>query len=93
VCVGVLRCPRYALRVLVSKYFVRAACFAFMCDVPALVKVTGSVSQRGNSNALTTAQQDAAPDRLQLRSLRSCLASVSALPAAGELGRCAVARG
>ena len=35
----------------------------------------------------TTTQQGAAPDRLQLRSLRSCLASVSALPAAGELGR------
>ena len=32
-----------------------------------------------------TAEQGAAPDRLQLRSLRSCLASVSALPAAGEL--------
>ncbi len=33
------------------------------------------------------AQQGAAPDRLQLRSLRSFLAAVSALPAAGELGR------
>ena len=47
----------------------------------------------GNSNAPTAAQQGAAPDRLQLRSLCSCLASVSALPAAGELGRWAVARG
>ncbi len=34
-------------------------------------------------------QQGAAPDRLQLRSLRSFLASVSTLSAAGELGRCA----
>jgi hypothetical protein len=32
-------------------------------------------------------QQGAAPDRLQLRSLRSFLASVSALSTAGELGR------
>ena len=40
----------------------------------------------------TAAEQGAAPDRLQLRSLRSCLASVSTLSAAGELGRCAVAR-
>lgn len=31
------------------------------------------------------AQQGAAPDRLQLRSLRSFLTSLSALPAAGEL--------
>ena len=38
---------------------------------------------------ITARQQGAAPDRLQLRSLRSCLAAVSALPAAGELGRSA----
>ncbi len=43
-------------------------------------------------NQLTAAEQGAAPDRRQLRSLRSFLASVSALPAAGELSRCAVAR-
>ncbi len=42
---------------------------------------------------ITARQQGAAPDRLQLRSLRSCLAAVSALPAAGELGRSAAARG
>ena len=43
--------------------------------------------------APTAAEQGAAPDRLQLRSLRSFLAPVSALPAAGDLGRSAVARG
>ena len=42
---------------------------------------------------MTATQQGAAPDRLQLRSLRSFLAAVSALPAAGELGRSAAARG
>jgi hypothetical protein len=42
---------------------------------------------------MTTAQQGAAPDRLQLRSLRSFLAAVSALPAAGELGRSVAAPG
>jgi len=47
----------------------------------------------GGSNVPTAPQQGAAPDRLQLRSLRSFLASVSALPAAGELSRCAAARG
>ncbi|MBW4541368.1 MAG: hypothetical protein KME43_19845 [Myxacorys chilensis ATA2-1-KO14] len=36
---------------------------------------------------ITAAEQGAAPDRLQLRSLRSFLPSLSALPAAGELGR------
>jgi hypothetical protein len=46
-----------------------------------------------NRNVTTAAEQGAAPDRLQLRSLRSCLASVSSLPAAGELGRSAAARG
>ena len=39
----------------------------------------------GNCNASTAAQQSAAPDRLQLRSLRSFLTSLSALPVAGEL--------
>ncbi len=47
----------------------------------------------GGQNVLTAAQQGAAPDRLQLRSLRSFLASVSALPAAGELNRCVAAPG
>ncbi len=51
------------------------------------------ICQNCRHNHITTAQQGAAPDRLQLRSLRSCLAPVSALPAAGELGRCAAARG
>ena len=37
------------------------------------------------------AQQGAAPDRLQLRSFRSFLTSLSALSAAGELVRCAAA--
>ena len=44
-------------------------------------------SKQCNCNAPTATQQGAAPDRLQLRSLRSFLASVSALPAAGELSR------
>ncbi len=44
-------------------------------------------------NVPTALQQGAAPDRLQLRSLRSFLASVSALPAAGELSRCVTAHG
>ena len=41
---------------------------------------------------LTATEQGAAPDRLQLRSLRSFLASVTTLPAAGELGRWPAAR-
>ena len=41
----------------------------------------------------TAPQQGAAPDRLQLRSLRSFLASVSTLPAAGELSVGLLARG
>ena len=44
------------------------------------------------SNIPTATEQGAAPDRLQLRSLRSLLASVSALSAAGELGRSVAAR-
>ena len=47
----------------------------------------------GQASESTTAEQGAAPDRLQLRSLRSFLASVSALPAVGELGRSVAARG
>ncbi len=85
VCVGVLGSGCYALRVRASKYFVCGVCFALSRGVSALFKVVGCVSQHGKSNALTTAQQGAAPDRLQLRSLRSCLAPVSALSAAGEL--------
>ena len=45
-----------------------------------------------NCYSQTADEQGAAPDRLQLRSLRSFLASVSTLPAAGELGRSAGAR-
>ena len=41
----------------------------------------------GDSNVPTAAQQGAAPDRLQLRSF------LTSLPAAGELGRSAAARG
>jgi hypothetical protein len=44
-------------------------------------------------NRLAERKQGAEPDRLQLRSPRSFLASVSALPAAGELGRYIAARG
>jgi hypothetical protein len=84
---GVLRFLRYALRVLVSKYFGRGRRFACWRGSSALVKAAASVRQPGNCNALTTVQQGAAPDRLQLRSLRSFLAPVSALPAAGELDR------
>ncbi len=39
----------------------------------------------GGETNITATQQGAAPDRLQLRSLRSFLPSLSALPAAGEL--------
>ena len=56
--------------------------------VSAPVKVVGRAAS-GGQNAITAAQQGAAPDRLQLRSLRSFLPSLSALPAAGELSRCA----
>ena len=52
-----------------------------------------SVGAAGGSNAPTAPQQGAASDRLQLRSLWSFLPSLSALPAAGELNRWAVARG
>jgi hypothetical protein len=55
-----------------------------------------SYKVRGNKSTgtmKTAAEQGAAPDRLQLRSLRSFLASVSALPAAGELGVSPHARG
>ena len=44
-------------------------------------------SLRWNRNSLTTAEQGAAPDRLQLRSF------LATLPAAGELGRSIAARG
>ena len=68
-----------------------AQCLRLVFEVAALVRL-GCGSRHGGCNIPTAAQQGAAPDRLQLRSLRSFLASVSALPAAGELGRCAVAR-
>ena len=64
-----------------SKYFGCAVRFAFVCGVSALVKATVRGSSRCNRNEPTTAEQGAAPDRLQLRS--SFL--LSALPAAGEL--------
>ena len=48
-------------------------------------KVVGCAGFYGSSSVKTVAQQGAAPDRLQLRSLRLCLAAVSALSAAGEL--------
>ena len=45
----------------------------------------GAAKRRFNSNSQTTAQQGAAPDRLQLRSF------LATLPAAGELSRSVVA--
>ena len=62
---GVLRLWCYMLRVLVSKYFGRAVCFAGSCGFSGHVKIVGSVSQRGSCSSLTTARQGAAPDRLQ----------------------------
>ncbi len=46
----------------------------------------------GGETNITATQQGAAPDRLQLRSLRSFLTSLSALPAAGELSVSPLAR-
>ena len=60
---------------------VRGTRFAFVCGVPALVKLVGRVSQRGSCNALTTAQQGAAPDRLQ--SAPFARASLRLLPSGG----------
>ena len=66
-----------------------AARFAFVCGISSLVKVVGRRSLRWNRNEAITAEQGAAPDRLQLRS--SFL--LTTLPAAGELVVLLLARG
>jgi hypothetical protein len=44
------------------------------------------MGKKSSPDKSTTAQQGAAPDRLQLHSFRSFLTSLIPLPAAGELG-------
>ncbi len=84
---------RSSLRLLVHEYSYGAACFACRLKSRLWRGLVAAIISAAATHP-TAAQQSAAPDRLQLRSLRSFLTSLSALsalPAAGELDRCVAA--